>query len=525
MPAWSRSVSRAASAVLVAALAGALYLALFALVQAAIGPATAWIGALLAATVLGAVLGLLAPARRRIERLLEAALSVRYVRARERIHRAIRELARMRDEPGVEAVIRDALREGLDVTGVRLVAGSPEETQQAIAASPAEAVVLPFPERPELHGALILERRAYSRDDHLLLETLAAQAALAIGNARAWEEIAMLERRAREENAYLREAILPAADSGALVGQSLGLRSVLAQVRQVAPTDAAVLVLGETGTGKELVVREIHRQSRRSDRVLVQVASAAVPETLLESELFGHEKGAFTGASTRRLGRFELADGGTLFLDDVDTLPLGIQAKLLRAIQEGEVQRLGGTQVRVVDVRLVAASNRDLLAEVRAGRFREDLYYRLHVVPIRLPPLRERREDIPLLVEHFARRESARLGRPIRALPAETLAVLQRYDWPGNVRELRNLVERASVMSPDGVLRLPDVLAAGPAVPDREPSRSDLGKASLAELMQRYKARLIRTAMERSGGNQRRAAELLGIHRPSLTRMLRDLGR
>jgi transcriptional regulator with GAF, ATPase, and Fis domain len=314
--------------------------------------------------------------------------------------------------------------------------------------------------------------------------------------------------------------MLPAADAGALVGQSLALRSVLAQVQQVAPTDAAVLVLGETGTGMELVVREIHRQSRRADRVLLQVASAAVPESLLESELFGHEKGAFTGATARKPGRFELAEGGTLFLDDVDTLSLAIQAKLLRAIQEGEVQRLGGTRVRFVDVRIVAASNRDLLAEVRAGRFREDLYYRLHVVPIHLPPLRERREDIPLLVDHFARRESARLGRPIRDVPAETLSELQRYDWPGNVRELRNLIERAIVMSPDGVLRLPEQLVAQRAA---SATATDLGKASLAELMLRYKTRLIRTALARSDGNQRRAAELLGIHRPSLTRMLREL--
>jgi len=433
----------------------------------------------------------------------------------------------VRDEAEVATIVRDALRSGLDVAAVRLVAGSPEETRQAIDASAPGALVVPFPGRPELSGALVVAPRQsgtyYSRDDRGLLETLAAQASVASTNARAWAEIEMLERRAREENAYLREAALPAADSGELVGQSLGLRSVLAQVQRVAPTDAAVLVLGETGTGKELVVREIHRQSRRADRVLVQVASAAVPETLLESELFGHERGAFTGALVRKLGRFELADGGTLFLDDVDTLPLGIQAKLLRAIQEGEVQRLGDTRVRVVNVRLVATSNRDLLAEVRAGRFREDLYYRLHVVPIRLPPLRERREDIPLLVEHFARREAIRLGRPVEPLSADALAALQRYDWPGNVRELRNVIERAIVLSPDGELRLPEPLGAHPATSASGDRPTALGKASLAELMQRYKTRLIRTALAQSGGNQRRAAELLGIHRPSLTRMLRSL--
>jgi two-component system response regulator HydG len=282
-------------------------------------------------------------------------------------------------------------------------------------------------------------------------------------------------------------------------------------------------VTGETGTGKELAIRSLHALSSRRAAILVKVACAAIPESLIESELFGHEKGAFTGATQTKPGRFEVADGGTLFFDDVDTLPLGVQAKLLRAIQEGEIQRVGSNAVRNVDVRIVAATNKDLLAEVRAGRFREDLYYRLHVVPIRLPALRERADDIPLLVEHFVEREGPRLGRRITAVAADTMAELSGYAWPGNIRELRNVIERALVMSTGEVLRLPGPLrgeirgAAGEA-------KSELGRIPFAELVRRKKIEWIREALERSGGNQRRAAELLGLHRPSLTRMIRELG-
>jgi two-component system response regulator HydG len=306
------------------------------------------------------------------------------------------------------------------------------------------------------------------------------------------------------------------------------MRALREEIARVAPTDAFVLVEGETGTGKELVVRSLHAQSPRRERLLVPVACAAVPETLLESELFGHERGAFTGATARKLGRFEVADGGTLFLDDVDTLPLAIQAKLLRAVQEGELQRLGSAVVRRVDVRVVAATNRDLRAEVRAGRFREDLYYRLAVVPLRVPALRERREDIARLVEHFVRQQGPRIGRRVRSVAAEALAELVAYDWPGNVRELRSVVERALVMDTGEVLRLPAPLAARgtkamAAVGVQGDGAEELGTAPLAELMTRYKRELAQSALERAGGNHRRAAELLGLHRPSFTRMLNTL--
>jgi transcriptional regulator with GAF, ATPase, and Fis domain len=516
MPAWSQRASRTATVLALAAFAGAVQLGLLALAERALGAPSAWVAGGLASAVLAGLLGVLDPVRRRLERVL----AVDHVRAIDGVDRAIRELARVRDEVGVIAIVRGALQDALGTSDVRVV--------DAAEAAPDTALFVPFGGSDHLAGGLALGARASgrpdSRGDRALVATLAAQAAVAIANARVWDEVRALESRAREENAYLRDAVLPAGDDGELVGESLALRSVLAQVSQVAPTDAPVIVLGETGTGKELVVRRIHQRSRRAERPLVQVASAAIPESLLESELFGHEKGAFTGATARKAGRFEVADGGTLFLDDVDTLPLAIQAKLLRAIQEGEVQRLGSNQVRLVDVRIVAASNRDLLGEVRAGRFREDLYYRLHVVPIRLPPLRERLEDVPLLVRRFVVTESARLRRPAPEVPDATLFALQQHDWPGNVRELRNVIERAVVLCNDGVLTLPEPLGASAARgADPSSDAGDLGKASLAELMKRYKTRLIRAALERSDGNQRRAAELLGIQRPSLSRMLREI--
>lgn len=310
--------------------------------------------------------------------------------------------------------------------------------------------------------------------------------------------------------------------SHGIIGATPGIRGVIEQIERVAPTDAAVFIRGETGTGKERVVEAVHALSPRAERELVKIPCAALPEELLESELFGYEPGAFTGAVDRKEGRFEVADGGTLFFDDVDTLPQGVQAKLLRALQEGEVQRLGSNQVRKVDVRIVAATNRDLAADVEAGRFREDLYYRLNVVPIDIPPLRDRREDIPLLVEHFLETDGRRLGAAIEGIAAESLADLEAYEWPGNVRELRNVIERALVMHEGDVLH---VAAPTPSEPTAGPDEADgLGKASLNELLRRYKTRLVTRALELSGGNQRQAAEMLGIHRPSLTRMVRELG-
>jgi formate hydrogenlyase transcriptional activator len=240
-----------------------------------------------------------------------------------------------------------------------------------------------------------------------------------------------------------------------VIGGGSALRDVLRQVDVVAPTDSAVLITGETGTGKELVARAVHRSSQRSDRTFVKLNCAAIPTGLLESELFGHEKGAFTGAVERRLGRFELADGGTLFLDEVGDIPQELQPKLLRVLQEQEFERLGSGKTIKVNVRLVAATHRNLAQMVKEGKFRSDLYYRLHVFPIHLPPLRERREDIPELVQHFVRLFAKRFGKAIETIPTETMGALERYPWPGNIRELEHLIERAVILTSGSELRVP----------------------------------------------------------------------
>src|SRR5271166_438144 len=240
-----------------------------------------------------------------------------------------------------------------------------------------------------------------------------------------------------------------------IVGNSPALESVLEQVALVAPTDSTVLIQGETGTGKELIAHAVHNASPRCGRALIKLNCAAIPLDLLESELFGHEKGAFTGAIAQKIGRFEMADGGTLFLDEVGDIPPALQPKLLRVLQEQEFERLGSGRTHKVDVRLVAATNRDLLKMVAGGQFRNDLYYRLNVFPILLPALRERREDIPALVTHFVKMFSRRMGRQVDRIPPETMAAFQCYSWPGNIRELQNLVERAVILSRDGVLPNP----------------------------------------------------------------------
>ncbi|HWA99564.1 MAG TPA: sigma 54-interacting transcriptional regulator [Pirellulales bacterium] len=286
------------------------------------------------------------------------------------------------------------------------------------------------------------------------LRMIADHAAAAINTARAFTEIDALRKRLELENEYLREEVTGVGAFGELIGQSAALEAVAQQIDLVAPTDSAVLILGESGTGKELVAREIHRRSKRSGRPLIKVNCAAIPRELYESEFFGHAKGAFTGALRDRVGRFELADGGTLFLDEVGEIPLELQAKLLRVLQEGELERVGEERTRRVNVRLVAATNRDLRREAEAGRFRQDLYYRLSVFPVVIPPLRKRKDDIPLLVEHFLEASSRKVGRPKPPLTLAAVQRLQQYDWPGNVRELQHVVERAVITSTKGRLNI-----------------------------------------------------------------------
>jgi len=279
---------------------------------------------------------------------------------------------------------------------------------------------------------------------------------------RSHDEIRRLNELLEVETRYLRKEIGLSFSHKEIAGKSDAIKAVMRLVEQVGPTESTVLILGETGTGKELVARAIHAMSRRNERLMVKVDCASLPPTLIESELFGRERGAYTGALTRQIGRFQLADRGTIFLDEIGELPRETQAKLLRVLQEGAFEVLGSPKTVKVDVRIVAATNRDLKKEVREGRFREDLYYRLKVFPIEVPPLRDRKEDIPLLVWSFVEKFSAEMKKEIRRIPKETMDALVRYDWPGNVRELKNIIEQAFILSPGDVLtvRLPEPRAS-----------------------------------------------------------------
>ena len=343
-------------------------------------------------------------------------------------------------------------------------------------------------------------------------------------------ENSRLEEQLRQYTGYLNRELHGAFDFGAIIGDALTLRDVLIKVEQVAPTSSTVLLRGETGTGKELVAHAVHINSPRESGPFVKVNCAALSPGVLESELFGHEKGAFTGAVARRPGRFELADGGTLFLDEVGDLPMEVQIKLLRALQEREFERVGGTETLKVDVRVVSATNRDLETLISEGKFREDLYYRLNVFPIHLPPLRERTDDIPRLVEHFVAKFSRTTGKPVRGFSPEALAQLAGYHWPGNVRELENAVERAII-----ICKGPEVLAADLEFGRRAGTAPGLGAvapAAAAALAGRpLSARLleeekreIMAAIDRNGGNIAGASRALGINRSTLYYRLRKHG-
>jgi formate hydrogenlyase transcriptional activator len=315
---------------------------------------------------------------------------------------------------------------------------------------------LPLIGRDHVLGVLMLCRRSeivFGKDDVLLLEQVARQVAIAVENTLEYERARKDRDKETKQRHYLEEEIR--SQLGEVVGESPALKTTLSMVSVVAPTDSSVLISGETGTGKELVARAIHKLSGRCEKAFVKLNCAAIPLGLLESELFGHEKGAFTGAIAQKTGRFELADKGTLFLDEVGDIPLELQAKLLRVLQEQEFERLGSNRTHKVDVRLIAATHRDLPAMVKQGRFREDLFYRLKVFPIQVPALRQRADDIPRLVRHFTALYAQRMNKRIDVIPPDTMDALLRYQWPGNVRELQNFVERAVILSPQSVLRAP----------------------------------------------------------------------
>ncbi len=294
------------------------------------------------------------------------------------------------------------------------------------------------------------------QDANARLETRVAERTESLSKALA--EVEALKNQLQAENTYLREEIKQAGNFDEIISQSKAFGKVLRQVEQVAPTHTSVLILGESGTGKELLARAVHNRSSRKNKPLVKINCAALPATLIESELFGHEKGAFTGATNQKIGRFELADGGTIFLDEIGEMPIDLQSKLLRVLQEGEFERVGSAKTLKVNVRVIAATNRDLEKEIGEGRFREDLYYRLNVFPIQSLPLRERREDIPLLVRHFCTKHGPGIGRQIEVIPQEVIDTLMDYHWPGNIRELENVIERSLIISSGRKLELGNAL-------------------------------------------------------------------
>jgi len=350
-----------------------------------------------------------------------------------------------------------------------------------------------------------------------------------IANVRAFEEIQRLKAQLEQQNAYLQEEVVEAKAFGDLIGQSAALRQIVSQIDLVAPTEASVLILGETGTGKELVAHEIHRRSRRKDKPLIRVNCASIPKELYESEFFGHVKGAFTGAIKDRAGRFETAEGGTLFLDEIGEVPLDLQGKLLRALQDKCYERVGEDRTRHSDVRIIAATNRDLKKEAAEGRFREDLYYRLNVFPIQVAPLRDRKEDIPQLAKHFVELSTKELCSAKPRLTRAGTIRLQSYDWPGNIRELRNVIERAVILARGGALEFD--LPAGdvpPSRPDKSRDDEDAKREFLTEVeMQQRERENLLMVLEKTGWKIKGAdgaAELLGIKPTTLLSRIKTMG-
>ncbi len=330
--------------------------------------------------------------------------------------------------------------------------------------------------------------------------------------------------RLKEENILQKRRIENLFDASRIIGRSQKMRQVLETVAMVAPTEASVLILGESGTGKELIANALHQGSSRCDRRFIKINCAALPETLLESELFGHERGAFTGAVGRKPGRFELADGGTIFLDEIGEMTFSTQAKLLRVLQEREIEPLGSTRTVKVDIRVISASNRDLKDEVKKGNFREDLFYRLNVVPIHLPPLRERKEDIPLLIDHFLHIYNEKNNRSLKGFHPRALDAMMRYSWPGNIRELENVVERAVILTMDEYVsfsELPESISGETATTIQAPSKSGIVPGMTIRELEKE---LILVTLEHNDGNRTRTAGFLGITRRTLQNKLKEYG-
>lgn len=414
-------------------------------------------------------------------------------------------------------------------TGEPLILNAHELAKDPVAVKEGAKSVchLPLISRGRVLGTLSLgslRESAFSQDDVAFLSQVASQVGIAIDNALAYRKISELKDRLAQEKLYLEDEIRSELNFEEIVGKSDALRRVLKQVETVAPTDSTVLIYGETGTGKELIARALHNLSSRQSGAFVKLNCAAIPTGLLESELFGHEKGAFTGAITQRVGRFELANRGTVFLDEIGEIPLDLQPKLLRVLQEREFERLGSARTLHTDARLIAATNRDLAAMVEEQKFRSDLYYRLNVFPIRVPALRERPEDIPLLVRHFVQQFSRRIGKHIDSIPSETMNALVEYHWPGNIRELQNVIERAVILSPGPVLKVPiDDLH----IPVSVPQISNGTGTSMRAVLHDAERQQILSALEQSDwivAGPNGAAIRLGMKRSTLQSRMQKLG-
>ena len=398
---------------------------------------------------------------------------------------------------------------------------------------------IPIKGRDGMVGVLSLGTRrekAFCPDDMAFLTQVAHQVAIAIENARAFGEVSELKNKLTQEKLYLEDEIRSELKFEEIVGRSEALRRVLEQIETVAPTDSTVLILGETGSGKELIARAVHNLSVRKSAAFVKLNCAAIPTGLLESELFGHEKGAFTGAISQRIGRFELANRGTMFLDEIGEVPIELQPKLLRVLQEREFERLGSTRTLRTDARLIAATNRDLEALVSEQKFRSDLFYRLNVFPVRVPSLRERPEDIPLLVRHFVQQYSRRLGKTIDAIPSDTMTALTRYPWPGNIRELQNVIERAVILTTGPVLtvRSDDLrpsnqlpMPAATSTPAITSMATPAPNGNMRAALEEAERQQILAALEKSNwvvAGPEGAAAILGLKRSTLQSRMQKLG-
>jgi formate hydrogenlyase transcriptional activator len=428
-----------------------------------------------------------------------------------------------------------AFQTGTPVVGNRPdpAEAAPEENHFVAGEGLQSHCLLPLISRHRRLGVLGLGRvreHAFRQDEVDFLARVASQVAIAVDNALAYGQIAALKDQLAQEKLYLEDEIRSEMHFEDIVGTSAALRRVLRQVETVAPTDATVLIYGETGTGKELIARAIHNLSQRRAHAFVKLNCAAIPTGLLESELFGHERGAFTGAVTQRLGRFELANRGTIFLDEIGEIPLEVQPKLLRVLQEREFERLGSPRTLRTDARLIAATNRDLTAMVEAQTFRADLFYRVNVFPVHVPPLRERPDDIPLLVRYFAQQFARHMHKTIETIPADTMQALIQYPWPGNIRELQNVIERAVILSPGPVLQVPRTdltLRATETVPGQHETRAAARRTPIRNMLEEAERQHILRVLEETQwvvAGPHGAAVRLGMKRSTLQFRIQKLG-